>query len=150
MFTIAPVHILEAQLHVGLAFVAPLPVQREDLERPRADARDRAQAPPARLVAGAAEVDAPFQARFRELERLELVSKSLVLEQVLEAITSAATFLLIALALAWIIRTIVEQKRWNRSAEVITISASRTTDCEVEISRSSSMVCMPWAANETV
>lgn len=36
------------------------------------------------------------------------------LEDVLEALTIFATFLLIALALGWFIRTIIEQKRWSR------------------------------------
>jgi hypothetical protein len=36
------------------------------------------------------------------------------LDQLLETLVIFATFLLIALALAWVLRTIIEQKRWNR------------------------------------
>jgi hypothetical protein len=37
-----------------------------------------------------------------------------ILEEVIETVIISATMLLIAFALAWIVRTIVEQKRWNR------------------------------------
>jgi hypothetical protein len=36
------------------------------------------------------------------------------LDQLLETLVIFATFLLIALALAWVLRTIIEQKRWSR------------------------------------
>ena len=37
-----------------------------------------------------------------------------VLSEILESLMIFATFLFIALALAWLVRTVVEQKRWNR------------------------------------
>ena len=37
-----------------------------------------------------------------------------VVDEIFETLTISATFVLIAFALAWMVRTIVEQKRWNR------------------------------------
>ena len=44
----------------------------------------------------------------------EPASNNTVIDEIFEALSIAATFILIAFALAWMIRTIVEQKRWNR------------------------------------
>jgi hypothetical protein len=48
---------------------------------------------------------APYQHRRR---------RSSPLEEVMEALSILAIFVLIAFALAWFVRTIIEQKRWNR------------------------------------
>lgn len=43
-----------------------------------------------------------------------------VLEQILEALSIVAVFALIAFALSWLVRTIIEQKRWNRLSRIQT------------------------------
>ena len=40
--------------------------------------------------------------------------KQSILEEVIETLIISATMLIIAFALAWLVRTIIEQKRWNR------------------------------------
>lgn len=48
------------------------------------------------------------------LAYLHPIEKSSALDEVLEGLTIFGTFALIAFALAWLVRTIIDQKRWNR------------------------------------
>ena len=50
----------------------------------------------------------------------EPASNNTVVDEIFEMVTVSATFVLIAFALGWLVRTIVEQKRWNRLARTQT------------------------------
>ena len=52
--------------------------------------------------------------RFYLLEFGVRRTDSSILDDILEGLTIFAVFTLIAFALAWVVRTIIEQKRWNR------------------------------------